>query len=75
MPFQAAPVPAAPAKTARRSRQTASVSTATTAKNWKNTATAHVATNAVKNWITAPVMTAKNVSTGRMIAPAKADLK
>jgi len=74
-PFPAAPVDAEPAKTATRSKQTAPVSTATTAENWKNTVAVHVAKNAVKNWMSAFVTTVKNVSIGRMIAPAKADLQ
>jgi hypothetical protein len=67
------PVHAELAKTATRSWQTAPVSTATTAENWKITAAAHVATNAVKNWIIASVRIVKNASIGRMIAPAKTD--
>ena len=74
-PFPAAPVHAEPAKTARRSRQTASVSAAATAESWKSTATVHAAKNAVKNWMSAFVTTAKNVSAARMIAYAKTDLR
>lgn len=75
MPFLAVPVHAERAKTATRSWQTVPVSTAKTAEDWKITAAAHVATNAVKNWIIASVRTAKNALIVRIIAPAKTDLR
>lgn len=74
-PFPAAPVLAEPAKTATRSLQTAVVSTAAIAGSWKNTVAAHVATSAVKNWMSAYVRTAKNVSAVHMIVSAKTDLR
>lgn len=74
-PFPAAPVLAEPAKTATRSLQTAVVSTAAIAGSWKNTVAAHVATSAVKNWMSAYVRTAKNASAVHMIVSAKTDLR
>ncbi len=75
MPSLPAPVPAASAMTATRSWQTASVSAATIVAIWMNTVAAHVATNAVKNWMSAYVMSAKNVSAVHMIVSVKTDLR
>lgn len=75
MPSLPAPVPAASAMTATRSWQTASVSVATIVAIWMNTVAAHVATNAVKNWMSAYVRNAKNVSAVHMIVSAKTDLR
>lgn len=69
------PVPAAAAMTAKRSWQTAFVSAAVIVAIWMNTVAAHVATNAVRNWMIVSVRSAKNVSAAHMIVSAKTDLK
>lgn len=75
MPFLPAPVPAASAMTATRRWQTVSVSVAAIVAIWMNTVAAHVATNAVKNWMSASVRSAKNVFAVHMIVSAKTDLR
>ncbi len=75
VPSLPAPVPVASAMTATRSWQTASVSAAAIVEIWMSTVAAHVATSAVKNWMSAYVRSAKNVSAVHMIVSAKTDLR